>query len=450
MSSFYRSKTGKIAFAFVGLMMAVALLGTAAPARAALTSSQVDSIVSLLESFGADQATITNVRVSLEGGTPAPAPTESGKVCGYTFAADLSQGSTGADVKDLQVVLNSDPDTIVAESGVGSKGNETEYFGSLTKQAVVKFQNKYASEVLTPVELSAGTGYVGSMTRAKLNDLYGECKSGDDTGTGTGTGTGTTVTTGTALTVGLASDNPASSVLIEGQAIADLANYTLVNPTSEDVKVTKVVLKRTGISADSTLTNVYLFDGAVRLTDAATVSSGVITFNDSTGIVTIPAGGSRTIVVKSDIDGSSNGQTVGVSLTGVEATADVAGTFPIEGNVHSIASMSLAKVQFDTTTTPSANSSLNPQDDYVMWQNTPNIQTRAVYLKSLRLRMIGSVQKGDLGNFRLYVDGVQAGSAVAQYDDNGYVNFDLTSNPVELKTGIWQEFQILAQTGSRC
>jgi len=431
MSSFYRSKTGKIAFAFVGLMMAVALLGTAAPARAALTASQVDSIISLLESFGADQATIANVRASLEGRTPEAAPTESAKACGYTFATDLSQGDSGADVKNLQIVLNSDPDTIVAESGVGSKGNETEYFGSLTKQAVIKFQNKYASEVLAPVGLSAGTGYVGSMTRAKLNALYGECKKGGEAEKEEAA----VEATGTDLTVGLASDSPAPSTLIEGQAIADLAHYTLVNPTSEDVKVTKVVLKRKGISSDSTLANVYLFDGAVRLTDAATVSSGVITFNDPTGIVTIPAGGSKTIAVKSDILSGSNGETVGVSLTGVEATADVAATFPIEGSVHSIASMTLAKVQFNTTTTPSANTSLEPQDDYVMWQNTANIVTRPVYLKSLRLRMIGSVQKGDLGNFRLYVDGVQVGDAVAQYDDNGYVTFDLTSNPVELKTG---------------
>lgn len=36
---------------------------------AALTQSQIDAIVSLLQSFGADQATINNVQTAL-GGTP--------------------------------------------------------------------------------------------------------------------------------------------------------------------------------------------------------------------------------------------------------------------------------------------------------------------------------------------------------------------------------------------
>jgi peptidoglycan hydrolase-like protein with peptidoglycan-binding domain len=87
------------------------------------------------------------------------------------FTTTLSLGSSGPEVLLLQQVLNRDPVTRIATTGVGSPGNETSHFGLLTKAAIMRFQEKYASEVLFPAGLTQGTGLVGSYTRAKLNAL---------------------------------------------------------------------------------------------------------------------------------------------------------------------------------------------------------------------------------------------------------------------------------------
>jgi len=91
----------------------------------------------------------------------------------FEFTKDLKEGDRGVDVLNLQKTLNRDLDTRVAETGVGSPGKETSFFGPATEEAVKKFQKKYASEILDPQNLEEPSGIVDNLTRQKLNNITG-------------------------------------------------------------------------------------------------------------------------------------------------------------------------------------------------------------------------------------------------------------------------------------
>lgn len=83
-----------------------------------------------------------------------------------TLDVNLDYNDSGDKVELLQAWLAKDPE-------IYPEGLVTGWFGPLTKAAVIRFQEKYTEEVLSPWELTEGTGFVGTTTRAKLNTLFG-------------------------------------------------------------------------------------------------------------------------------------------------------------------------------------------------------------------------------------------------------------------------------------
>jgi hypothetical protein len=225
------------------------------------------------------------------------------------------------------------------------------------------------------------------------------------------------------LSVAIASDNPAVSTLISTQAIGDLAHYTFTNGSSAEAKITALELSRLGVSADGTLRNVYLFNGINRLTDAGSLSSGKVTFNDPNGIFTIPSGSSVTISVKADIAANQSGQTVGIALSGVTTSVTLAASLPLNGNIHSIANATLAAVTLGAVQ-PADTGALIPTDPASatrIWESTFSVNNRNVKFTRLSLKQINSIDAKDISNFKLLIDGTEVATTPAL--QNGYAIF---------------------------
>ena len=225
---FTQSSTAKLAAGVVGVAMFVsAFMPVLASADTASDlQAQINSLLATIQSLQAQLSATT-------GGST-----------GYTFNTNLTMGSTGVDVMNLQKVLNSIDGTQLATVGAGSPGNETSYFGSITKTAVVKFQQKYG---ITPA-----VGYVGPVTRAKLNSMAGSVVIVPPVTPGTPSVGGSLVVS--------AGSQPANSLMPQGAARVPFTTFTLRNTGTNAVTVTGVTVQRTGLGANAVFSGLVLVD----------------------------------------------------------------------------------------------------------------------------------------------------------------------------------------------
>jgi len=248
-------------------VVALALVATVAPAAV-----QADQLSDLMAQIQALQAQLQ----ALQGGA-TPVPTGIVACSGVTFTRNLTVGSTGQDVKCLQVLLNTNGYTLAA-TGAGSPGMETSYFGPATLGAVKAFQ---VAKGWTPAN------QVGPLTRVALNALI----AGTPT---TGLPAGCTSTSGYSPTTGVSCATGATtpgtttpgavgfiSVATLAASPADNANITATSNvpvyginvkainSDMDVNSAKIVLYTTKSSAvehpATSMTNLYAYDGSTLL-----------------------------------------------------------------------------------------------------------------------------------------------------------------------------------------
>ena len=265
-----------------------------------------------------------------------------------------------------------------------------------------------------------------------------------------GAGSNVATGTGSGLTVALASDTPAAATYVRNSSNTavsqSVASFTKINFTASndgDVVVTTVKLTRAGISADTDLSTVYLYDGTTRLAEHTSISNKVITFTNSAGLFTIPKGTTKSVTVKADIAGGSS--TVSGIVLGVNAatdivagTATVTGSFPVNGNSMGVGTVTdLGYLNIATVNSSNLPSTIDPgvtNTEIFRFNVTANSQQ--MDLESLRLTMVGTVSTGDVTNFTLKdTTGVQIGTTVASMGASKEVVFDTTATPYTITSG---------------
>ncbi len=268
----------------------------------------------------------------------------------------------------------------------------------------------------------------------------------------TSSGAGGAAGAGTGLTVALASDTPASATVItdvtattgNGQANVQFVKVNFTASADGDVKVKNIKFKRTGISADSDLDNLYLYEGATRLTDGSAISSNFVTFNNASGLFTVAKGTTKAITLVGDMNfAATSGKTLGFSVVAAtDVTTDgaaVSGTFPASGNLMSTANATdLGKLTFTAGSfniPTGANASITPANDQEVFRFALQSTSQELKVEKLIMTAVGSIQLADLKNFKLIVSGAQVGSTVAAMTTGNIVNFDLAATPLVIPKG---------------
>lgn len=414
----------KVSISVVSIATVLSLSGAASLIPSSVHGATVEELQAQIAALMA-QITAMQSQLSTSGSSAS----SSAVPASLLSSSDLTVGSKGAAVMDLQKFLNASG-YAVATSGAGSAGNETTYFGNATKAALAKFQ---AAQGISPA-----AGYFGAKTRAKLSAM-GSASTGS-TGTSTGS-TGTVVTpSGSGLSVSVASSNPVSGNFPAGATQVPFLNLNM-SAGASDVTVTAMNVYRGGLSSDNDIQNVYLMDGSKVLATNLGLANGKASFSLPAGIFTVKAGTSKVITVAADVLSSvttSHTYSWNVNAASdITASATVSGNFPMLSNVMtavSVTNPALATLALnDIVTGGQVNAG---STNFLAGEFSMQANNSAVSVKSVKLTETGTINAStDLANIKLMNGSVQVGATALSLNADGTVVFDLSSNPLQIPSG---------------
>ncbi len=261
-----------------------------------------------------------------------------------------------------------------------------------------------------------------------------------------GPGSSAPVSSGSGLTLALASDVPASAVLPQGAAQVGVLNFNVTASSDGAVTLNGVTIKRTGAGNETDFSNVYLYDGATRLTTGRSINDNSQSASFNSLDLTIPAGTTKKLSVLVDVASGASAGSVHVfsveSASAVSASGTVSGSFPISGNV-----MTIASVPAGTVTIAKNGSIANPKvgekDVKLAEFKLSAGSSEDITFKRISLFYAGSVSREDITNFELRQSGDVLATASGINNDD-LVVLDLGSNALDIQKGQSKVFEVYA------
>ncbi len=257
-----------------------------------------------------------------------------------------------------------------------------------------------------------------------------------------------------ALTVSLASDTPASGVVVGN---VSRVPFTKINLTtgSNPVTIDTIVVKRGGIGQDGSFASVDILDGKTMLPFDPNSKS----FNSNheanfTKDITIPANTTWPIYLAGNMTSSlatyaGEFPALGISSISLTAGSSLSGSLPIMGNTQTLngtITVGTATVQRGAYTNASTTSMEVGKTNYTFF----SFQVAAGSVEDMNLTNLSVYQEGtatlgtDLVNAKLLKDGTKI--ADGTFTDK-YINFTLAT-PLKIEKGQTAQFQVQADVAN--
>lgn len=256
--------------------------------------------------------------------------------------------------------------------------------------------------------------------------------------------TGSSSTTGD-VTISESSSTAAAASLPGGANAVEVFSFD-VEAGSDDATLDALTLTMTGAGATTNIRNVYLYNGAERLTEARSVNASTREATFSNIGLLVDSGDTATVTVRVEASSSQvAADTFGFSIASAEdvtASGDVDGSFPVAGNIFTFTGSDVGYLDIDKS-----GSITNPtlgEQDAVIGQFKIATNNESASISTIMVKVDNA---SDHSDFWLW-DGDEP-LVEGENTSQDYVLFDLSAEEYEIAEGSSNIFSVSADIGGQ-